>query len=301
MKRNNLKSLLLAALLLGSSLAVLLCGLVMKNRLQNTLGGYEDKWAIAVPFLVLHDDTDWQRMLALEMDPSRDPEPEPEPDPEPEPEPDPEPEPEPEPEPPVIVSGAAYGQDESFFDDALFIGDSRMVNVANYARLGGADYFADVGMTVFNVFSTSVSDANFGKTDLATLLANRRYSHIFLMLGVNESGYSLTNLSQALSDDLARIRQLQPGATIYIMKVYGVTLEKAGTNAWLDHNRLSSINQEWEKLADGESIRCLDSDVLFCDESGYMLPEYSADGVHPYGKYAYIFSQWLCDEISRGR
>ena len=44
----------------------------------------------------------------------------------------------------MVVTNAVYGQDESFFDDALFIGDSRMVNVANYARLGSADYFADV-------------------------------------------------------------------------------------------------------------------------------------------------------------
>ena len=50
-------------------------------------------------------------------------------------EPVPAPEPEPEPQPPVVVTNAVYGQDESFFDDALFIGDSRMVNVANLSLI----------------------------------------------------------------------------------------------------------------------------------------------------------------------
>lgn len=113
--------------------------------------------------------------------------------------------------------------DESFFDDALFIGDSRMVNVANYARLGNADYFADVGMTVFKMFSTTASDKDFGATDLASLLRSREYSHIFIMLGLNEAGYPLGNLFDAYQEDLDQLRQLQPNATIYILKVYGVT------------------------------------------------------------------------------
>ena len=67
-----------------------------------------------------------------------------------------------------------------------------MVNVANYARLGSADYFADVGMTVFKMFSTTASDKNFGATDLGSLLRSKQYSHIFVMLGLNEAGSTPT-------------------------------------------------------------------------------------------------------------
>ena len=224
----NFRPLALAAILVVTSAAAAVCGLVMKGQLQKYVGGYDDKWAIAVPFLMLRDDTDWQRMLAAKDAP-------PAPDPEPEPEPEPDPEPEPEPEPPVVVTNAVYGQDESFFDDALFIGDSRMVNVANYARLGSADYFADVGMTVFKMFSTTASDKNFGATDLGSLLRSKQYSHIFVMLGLNEAGYPLGNLFDAYQSDLEQLRQLQPDATIYILKVYGVTADVAAgpTILWL--------------------------------------------------------------------
>lgn len=176
-----------------------------------------------------------------------------------------------------------------------------MVNVANYARLGNADYFADVGMTVFKMFSTTASDKDFGATDLASLLRSREYSHIFIMLGLNEAGYPLGNLFDAYQKDLDQLRQLQPNATIYILKVYGVTADIAAGNPSFAHSRLTAVNKGFADLADGGSIRCLDSDELFCGSDGFMLPEYTGDGVHPYGKYAYLFSQWLCEQITQGK
>ena len=176
-----------------------------------------------------------------------------------------------------------------------------MVNVANYARLGNADYFADVGMTVFKMFSTTASDKNFGATDLGSLLRSKQYSHIFVMLGLNEAGYPLGNLFDAYQSDLEQLRQLQPDATIYILKVYGVTADVAAGNPSFAHSRLTAVNQGFAELADGDRIRCLDSDVLFCGDDGFMLPEYTGDGVHPYGKFAYLFSQWLCEQITQGK
>ena len=176
-----------------------------------------------------------------------------------------------------------------------------MVNVANYARLGNADYFADVGMTVFKMFSTTASDKNFGATDLGSLLRSKQYSHIFVMLGLNEAGYPLGNLFDTYQSDLEQLRQLQPDATIYILKVYGVTADVAAGNPSFAHSRLTAVNQGFAELADGDRIRCLDSDTLFCGQDGFMLPEYTGDGVHPYGKFAYLFSQWLCEQITRGK
>lgn len=70
----NFRPLALAAILVVTSAAAAVCGLVMKGQLQNYVGGYDDKWAIAVPFLMLRDDTDWQRMLAAKTPrPNRNP------------------------------------------------------------------------------------------------------------------------------------------------------------------------------------------------------------------------------------
>ena len=154
---HNLRPLALAFILVVTGIAAAVCGLLMKGQLQKYVGGYDDKWAVAVPFLMLRDDTDWQRMLlAAKMRLRRTPAGTPEPAPEPEPEPAPEPEPEFQPR--WWSPMPCTARTRAFFDNALFIGDSRMVNVANYARLGNADYFDDVGMTVFKRFSTTASD-----------------------------------------------------------------------------------------------------------------------------------------------
>ena len=60
----NFRPLALAAILVVTSAAAAVCGLVMKGQLQKYVGGYDDKWAIAVPFLMLRDDTGGEKRPA---------------------------------------------------------------------------------------------------------------------------------------------------------------------------------------------------------------------------------------------
>ena len=174
--------------------------------------------------MLLHDNTDLRRMEQAKQrsqDEPKQPEQPTEPEKPAEPEQPTEPEKPDEPEKPqvpgvptelpTVVPGAKYGEDESFFDDALFIGDSRMVSSAYYARLGKADYFTDVGMNVFQMFSVTASDDNFDATDLTTLLQNRTYKKIFIMLGINECGYPMSSLLSAYQEDIDTLEKAPAG------------------------------------------------------------------------------------------
>lgn len=306
----------LAILLVATSLAATVTGLVLKAQLQKYVGGWEDRLAIAVPFMLLHDNTDLRRMEQARQADSTPNQPE-----QPENPTDPEAPGESEiptdtetpvqPEKPQVpgvptelpdvVTGAKYGEDESFFDDALFIGDSRMVSSAYYARLGKADYFTDVGMNVFQMFSVTASDDNFDATDLTTLLQNRTYKKIFIMLGINECGYPMSSLLSAYQEDIDTLKRLQPDATIYLLKVYGVSRSVAESASYFSPQRLQEVNDGIAGLADGKKVHCLDASHLYCDDEGYMKEEYTSDGVHPYAKDAALFAQWLCQQISGGR
>lgn len=306
----------LAILLVATSLAATVTGLVLKAQLQKYVGGWEDRLAIAVPFMLLHDNTDLRRMEQARQAGSTPNQPE-----QPENPTDPEAPDESEiptdtetpaqPEKPQVpgvptelpdvVTGAKYGEDESFFDDALFIGDSRMVSSAYYARLGKADYFTDVGMNVFQMFSVTASDDNFDATDLTTLLQNRTYKKIFIMLGINECGYPMSSLLSAYQEDIDTLKRLQPDATIYLLKVYGVSRSVAESASYFSPQRLQEVNDGIAGLSDGKKVHCLDASHLYCDDEGYMKEEYTSDGVHPYAKDAALFAQWLCQQISGGR
>lgn len=306
----------LAILLVATSLAATVTGLVLKAQLQKYVGGWEDRLAIAVPFMLLHDNTDLRRMeQAKQADstPNQPEQPENPTDPEAPDESkiptDTETPAQPEKpqmpgvptELPAVVTGAKYGEDESFFDDALFIGDSRMVSSAYYARLGKADYFTDVGMNVFQMFSVTASDDNFDATDLTTLLQNRTYKKIFIMLGINECGYPMSSLLSAYQEDIDTLKSLQPDATIYLLKVYGVSRSVAESASYFSPQRLQEVNDGIAGLADGKKVHCLDASHLYCDDEGYMKEEYTSDGIHPYAKDAALFAQWLCQQISGGR
>lgn len=306
----------LAILLVATSLAATVTGLVLKAQLQKYVGGWEDRLAIAVPFMLLHDNTDLRRMEQARRADSTPNQPE-----QPENPTDPEAPDESEiptdtetpaqtekpqvpgvpTELPAVVAGAKYGEDESFFDDALFIGDSRMVSSAYYARLGKADYFTDVGMNVFQMFSVTASDDNFDATDLTTLLQNRTYKKIFIMLGINECGYPMSSLLSAYQEDIDTLKRLQPDATIYLLKVYGVSRSVSESASYFSPQRLQEVNDGIAGLADGKKVHCLDASHLYCDDEGYMKEEYTSDGVHPYAKDAALFAQWLCQQISGGR
>lgn len=306
----------LAILLVATSLAATVTGLVLKAQLQKYVGGWEDRLAIAVPFMLLHDNTDLRRMEQARQAGSTPNQPE-----QPENPTDPKAPDESEiptdtetpaqtekpqvpgvpTELPTVVPGAKYGEDESFFDDALFIGDSRMVSSAYYARLGKADYFTDVGMNVFQMFSVTASDDNFDATDLTTLLQNRTYKKIFIMLGINECGYPMSSLLSAYQEDIDTLKRLQPDATIYLLKVYGVSRSVAESASYFSPQRLQEVNDGIAGLSDGKKVHCLDASHLYCDDEGYMKEEYTSDGVHPYAKDAALFAQWLCQQISGGR
>ena len=191
--------------------------------------------------------------------------------------------------------------DSSYFDDAVFIGDSRTEGMITATGLYNAKAFTHKGLTVDTAFKDLVVCIDEQYYTVVDALSHTDFNKVYIMLGLNEAGYPLGNLFDAYQEDLDQLRQLQPNATIYILKVYGVTADIAAGNPSFAHSRLTAVNKGFADLADGGSIRCLDSDELFCGSDGFMLPEYTGDGVHPYGKYAYFFSQWLCEQITQGK
>ena len=109
------------------------------------------------------------------------PEPTPEPEPAPVPEPEPEPEPQPQPEPgpaPVPEPDSRFTQvDASYFDDAVFIGDSHTDGFMDYAGLPNAHYLCHTGLTVWS----AAEDAAFpGGQTLAQALSGKHYGKIYM-------------------------------------------------------------------------------------------------------------------------
>ena len=92
---------------------------------------------------------------------------------------------------PPTTEPTAPVPDESWFDDALFIGESRTAGLQGYGRLGQADYFSGEGLTVYGVLGVEASDLHFGEQSLQSLFSWKEYGKVYIHLGINELGGNL--------------------------------------------------------------------------------------------------------------
>ena len=186
---------------------------------------------------------------------------------------------------------------EEWFDDALFIGDSRTVGLRDYARLGDADYFCEVGMTVFDVGNKYLEDRNFAKQSLTQLLENKAYGKIFINFGLNEAGYPKEAFYRCYESFVEQIRILQPEAVLILQGIMSVTTQKAEKADYFHPVQLQHRNDWMATLADGQQIYYIDVNLVFADEEGFLLEELTNDGYHPtamgYGRWR----DWLTETV----
>ena len=183
--------------------------------------------------------------------------------------------------------------DTAYFNDVLFIGDSRTVGLSVYGRLGSADYFADVGMSVFNLFDKTMSDAGYSNASLRSLLEARQYHTIYIMLGINELGYPLEAIDEQMRAVLGTICSMQPETNIVLIANLPVTKKKAERTEHLAIERIWDLNEMISSYADGHQILYLWSNPDFLTEEGYLKPEVTGDGAHPYALDYERWSQWI--------
>lgn len=180
-----------------------------------------------------------------------------------------------------VPSGTEY------FNDALFIGDSRTVGIRDYGTLKNADYFCTVGLAASKIDS---ADEN-GSTVWGRLDA-KKYGKIYVMLGINEVGNDIEYTVAAYRKLIDGIRQAQPDATVYIQ----ANLHVAGyaETAVISNERINMLNSRLSEMADNKKIFFINVNGVFDDENGALTADYTSDGIHVLAKYYATWCDWLC-------
>lgn len=187
-------------------------------------------------------------------------------------------------EEPVVKTRDFVQVDDSYFDDALFIGDSRMVGLSEYCQDldERATFYAKKSLTIYDIKDKAWIKTEDGrKITLWEALEEQQYSKIYIMVGINELGTGDENyFKNAYQEVVNMLEQAEPNAIIYICSIMHVSAEKNENDLLYNNTNINLRNDAIMELADGQNIFYLNVNEAVDDEEGNLNSEWTSDGVH---------------------
>ena len=185
--------------------------------------------------------------------------------------------------------------DNSYFDDAAFVGDSRTDGFMLYSGVGTGKGFTSNGLSIFKLAEKKALTIDGKDYTLLEALELEQYGKVYLSLGVNELGiYKDDAFYESYCQAIELIRQAQPNAIIYIQGLIpvneGEIVNYNGNKYKLSNEHLRVYNDLMRRAAEEKQVVYLDLYAAFADENGELPQGSSRDGVH-LGKESCI--RWL--------
>lgn len=184
--------------------------------------------------------------------------------------------------------------DNTYFEDAAFVGDSRTDGFLLYSGIGTGTNLTSNGLSIFKLAEKKAITIDGTSYTLLEALALGEYGKVYLSLGVNELGYyNDEGFYQAYCDAIDAIRACQPDAVIYIQGLIPLNesvVAASGGPSYLSNEHLRVYNGLMQKAAEEKQVVFLDLYSEFADENGELPADASKDGVHLKSDYC---KKWL--------
>lgn len=184
--------------------------------------------------------------------------------------------------------------DESYFDDAVFIGDSRTVGLHDYGGLEKATFYATVGLNVYDMWEEAFCEIDGENKTLEEALSLRQFKKVYFQIGINEMGRgNLESFMLAYSQSVEKIKQLQPDAIIYVQGIMRVTKEKSEEDKIFNNQGIQVRNERIAQLADNQTVFYIDMNEAVCDHEGNLKDDLTFDNLHLFGSKYNIWVDFL--------
>ncbi len=180
----------------------------------------------------------------------------------------------------VVPETAAV--EDTYFDDAIFLGDSRTEGLFLYSGLKtGAPYTA-VGATVESVFTKkNFKTEGGGKVPILDAMAGQECGKIYVMLGVNELGWTKTKTyHDQYAKLIDRLRADHPEAKIALQSLPPVSAKQDAKKTYVNNERIKAYNEVIRTLAEEKECYFLDVASCLTGEGGVLPVKQTTDGVH---------------------
>lgn len=208
-----------------------------------------------------------------------------------------EPEPESSSEPPEMTSVVVPKGERvssSYFDDALFVGDSITSGILSYEIMKNTTVIAHTGINPDTIRTKKVYRNSRG--ELVTILDGMKEhpdaKKIYIMLGANGLAWIEQDLFIEYYEEFLRdVMDAFPDATIYVQSILPVTKAKSDGDERYANSKIDAYNADILALTEKLGLYYVNVAEAFKDESGALPDDASpSDGMHFTSKY---YQKWF--------
>lgn len=203
-----------------------------------------------------------------------------EPPPVPDPAPLPDPEPEPEPEEPVSPFTTV---DASYFDDALFIGDSLTRGFQEYSSgIPNAKYAAYLGAGPKQFMEGLVENISGQQVAAIDEILAAAPKKVYILLGTNSMATLTDEAFLKYYNDFLDflLPQLPQDTVYYIQGIPPVSAEKMAGDENFSVERIRGLNESLAKIAYDRDLHYLDLFSALADENGALRADIASGSIH---------------------
>lgn len=184
--------------------------------------------------------------------------------------------------------------EKDYFDDAVFIGDSRTVGLYEYGGLDGAVFYATTGLNIYDLWTEKICEVNGEMVTLEEALSTQTFGKIYFQIGINEMGRgTIDGFMEAYARTVAKFQELQPDAIVFVQGIMRVTKEKSENDEIFNNVGINARNERIAELADNRSIFYIDMNEVVCDEEGNLDESLTFDDIHLFGSQYGIWVEFL--------
>ena len=174
--------------------------------------------------------------------------------------------------------------DASFFDDAVFIGDSISLKLSQYAsssgELGKAKFLVVGSYGVSNAINdhpdTKLSFRGTTYKDFEEALAATGGKKVFIMLGMNDIGlYGIDKTIENWGTMLSMIHEKCPDMVVYIQSMTPVWT--GGEKGKLNNDNVNKYNERLKNFANNNGYKFIDVAPYMKDTTGGLATKFCSD------------------------
>lgn len=172
--------------------------------------------------------------------------------------------------------------EDTYFDGAVFLGDSRTEGLSLYSGLKTGYFYTAVGATVESVFSKKNFETEGGeKVPLLDAVAEQDCDKIYIMLGINELGWSkVKTFHDQYAKLVDRVREDHPEAKIVLQSIPPVSAKQEAKKTYVNNARIAEYNGVIQALAEEKECYFLDVAACLTGGDGLLPKDLNFDGIH---------------------